>query len=177
MKRAILLFSIAACFGCSTRGPLFHDSGHTATISASSYELSLIDKRARVDARSLSIPAVTFPGQKVDLAPPLDAELRALARATIDRCVVPGPHALVFTINVLEGRQGFVAHALSEEESVSLRLQLEVRLKEMPDPLSISDGASWGTRSSLDASPARIQKMYRQSFEQALLEALSRVAE
>jgi hypothetical protein len=103
--------------------------------------------------------------------------MKALARAIIDRSVVPGPRSLVFTINVVEGTQGFVANAFSEEESVSWKLQLEVRVKDMPDPLSITHGASWGKRSSLDADPVRIQRMYRQSFEQALLEALSRVEE
>ena len=172
-ETVVLTAAAAVSFGCASHGSLFADAAPSVQISASDFELILEDGRSGVGESRLRVPAISFPGQKSEYVPPLGDDLERLAREVIERSIVEGRRSLSFRVTVQEGSEGFQANAFSEEESVSWRVEVEVRDKDRDGIRSVSQGASWGMRSSLDASPERIAKMSRAAFEQALLKALS----
>lgn len=165
---------------CATSGPLYDDGVPRAGISMASYDVTVNDKRPRTDDRSFSVPVVSLPGQEDRISPPLDApildsSIDDRAREAIEQSRVAGSRHLVFTINVLEGLVSFSATAFSETEFVSWDLEVRVSEEGAQAPLSIARGESWGRRTSLDAGPNRLLRMYLDSFTQALNRALSRL--
>ena len=169
-KSTILLMSMAASLGCATSGPLFVQETLSVQISASGFDVIFKDTRIGVDEGRISVPVVSVPGQTREHIPPVDRELKTLARRLIERSIVDGSRSLVFTVTLQEGTQRFLGRAFSEEESVSWRLEVAVSGDGIQ---SVSQGESWGTRSSLDASASSIERMSREAFSQALLRALS----
>ncbi len=172
----LCLLAITTLCSCSTTGALNTQAVQLPSTPIAGFEVSVADARAKVEDRKLRVPLMTFPGQNDTVSPPLAESLAGIATRVISCSKTYGKVPLRFKIEVIEGKQSFEANYFTERESVLWDIRMTV-YRQDGSTLNVVNGKSVGSRTSLDGSPARIQKMYLLAFEEAVEDALSHLGE
>jgi hypothetical protein len=165
---------ILASGACATKGNLKTQASPVVNkIAVSGIDVLIVDKRSGVRDGGLKIPVLTLPGEPRRISPAISLDLEETFKRVLERFRTEGKTDVVFKIEITEGLMSFQAKALHEVEHVSTRLRLTVTDPVSGADLGSSTGVGWGTRKSLDASPARLEEMFNLSIEAAMADALS----
>jgi len=170
----LAMIILAACTTISTQGPLFSQRVKPSDkIPLNDFDIVYKDRRERVDNRELKIPTLTVSGNQDRIQPKIDPEWDRMFTETVNRQREPGNGDLLFLVDILEAYQEFKAEAYAEIEYAGAKLKVRVLERTTNQILAESEGASWGSKKTLDASQANIEAMFWEALEMAFLDALN----
>jgi hypothetical protein len=169
---------LLSCMSVAKKGPIFTGNTNKTTIQfpCNNYKLSVIDKRTHVHHRSLKIPLVSFPGNADKISQKLGRKYFYLLREILKKNVTSGKLSLIFNVEVVDAYKEFKADTYSEHEGAYVKLRLFVKDKLTGKTLAQSEGISWGSQKTLNASQKSIEKMFRDALKMAFQDALNSIS-
>jgi len=175
--KTALALTIASVFvaGCTTTGSIYEPESLNASIEMATFEVRVLDSREQVDDRTLKVPITSFIWDEDKVSPRLPESFKQLAEETVRESQSDGASHLIFEVQVLEAYQVFDRTALREVEEV--QFEIVVHMKQVLSDKTVSVRAkAGGRRVSPDASRQRVQKMFQQAFQDAMVKALNKLA-
>lgn len=135
--------------------------------------LEIVDARDSVSERGIRVPAVSMPGRRDVVRPPLTDSIRTLIRDEVGRRVNGSPEPIAVAVRVLEGEERVRTGAMTEQETVFWRIEVSLAGGHGNTTSSAEMSA---VVSSRDASAGFVQRMSAQAVRGALARALEDAA-
>ena len=141
-------------------------------------DIEIEDARAETSERALRVPRFTWRGEKDQVRPPLNDELRAVIRSEVSRRVhADGPPYWV-RVRILEGVQRFRASRMSEEESATWSAEVMLQRQDVGRAgTTVATAELEFSVASIDASRSFSDTLSRRVLQAVLADAFSRAAQ